>query len=176
MMILGAFSVWLVPAILFFVPLFAYYKKVAIYDEFIKGAEEGLRLTWKLLPFLIAMLGAIAVFTQGGAMTVLFSLFSPFTNILGIPEAVLPLAVMRPFSGSGSLGMTASILNEFGADSFTGRLASIIQGSTETTFYVLTVYFGSVGIVKYRHALWVGLIGDAVAFIAGFYITCALFT
>ena len=171
----GEISVWIIPIILAAVPLYAYYKGVPIYDEFIEGAREGLKLTWNLFPFLIAMLGAIAIFTEGGAMDLLFRLIAPVGEALGIPEEVIPLAVMRPFSGSGSLGMTASIIQNYGPDSFTGRLASIMQGSTETTFYVLTVYFGAVGIRKYRYALWVGLIGDCVAFLAAFYITSIFF-
>lgn len=173
--ILGDIALWIVPFILFFTPLFAYYRGVAVYDEFIKGAKEGLVLGWKLLPFLIAMLCAISVFQAGGAMKILTMLLRPLCETIGIPEAVLPLGVMRPFSGSGSLGMTTALLQEFGADSFTGRLASVMQGSTETTFYVLTVYFGAVGIQKYRYALAVGLFGDIVAFFAAFFITVLFF-
>jgi spore maturation protein B len=172
---LVSISDWIIPFILLFVPLFAYYKDVSVYDEFIEGAKEGLLLTWNLLPFLIAMLAAIAVFTNGGGMALLQKLLSPLCEWLGIPGEVLPLALMRPLSGSGSLGLTASIISDYGPDSFVGRLASIMQGSTETTFYVLTVYFGAVGIKKFRYALWVGLIGDVVAFFTAFYLTKAFF-
>ncbi len=172
---LVSFSDWIIPCILLFVPLFAYYKGISVYDEFIEGSREGLLLTWNLLPFLIAMLSAIAIFTNGGGMDLLQKLLSPFCVRLGIPGDVVPLALMRPLSGSGSLGLTASIISEHGPDSFVGRLASIMQGSTETTFYVLTVYFGAVGVKKFRYALWVGLIGDAVAFLTAFYLTKAFF-
>jgi len=172
---LVALSDWIIPCILLLVPLYAYYKGVSVYDEFIEGAKEGLLLTWNLLPFLIAMLSAIAIFTNGGGMDLLQKLLSPFCIRLGIPGDVVPLALMRPLSGSGSLGLTASIISEHGPDSFVGRLASIMQGSTETTFYVLTVYFGAVGVKKFRYALWVGLIGDAVAFLTAFYLTKAFF-
>ncbi len=175
MSILTTVSVWIIPFVLFAVPLYAYYKRVPIYDEFIEGVREGLTLTWHLLPFLIAMLAAIKVFVNSNGMAMLFYLFHPIGEAIGIPEEVLPLAVMRPLSGSGSLGLTASIIQDFGPDSFIGRLASIMQGSTETTFYVLTVYFGAVGIKKLRYALWVGLVGDAVAFLAAFYITSVYF-
>ncbi len=175
MTILTAISVWIIPTVLFAVPLYAYCKGVPIYDEFIEGVREGLMVTWHILPFLIAMLSAIKVFTNGNGMSLLFYLFHPIGEALGIPEEVLPLAVLRPLSGSGSLGLTANIIQDFGPDSFIGRLASIMQGSTETTFYVLTVYFGAVGIKKIRYALWVGLVGDAVAFLAAFYITSVYF-
>lgn len=176
MAVLTTISVWIIPIILLAVPLYAYIKGVPIYDEFIEGAKEGLVLTWNLLPFLIAMLAAVKVFVNSNAMSLLLYIMHPLCNTLGIPEEVIPLAILRPLSGSGSLGFTASIIQDFGPDSFIGRLASIMQGSTETTFYVLTVYFGAVGIKKMRYAVWVGLIGDAVAFLAAFFITTIYFS
>lgn len=175
MMWLMGISDGIVPLILLLVPLYAYYKGVSVYDEFIEGAKEGLLLSWNLLPFLIAMLSAVAIFIHGGGMEFLQKLLSPFCDLLGIPAEVLPLALMRPLSGSGSLGLTSSLLTEYGPDSFVGRLASMMQGSTETTFYVLTVYFGAVAIKHYRYALWVGLIGDIVAFLTAFYLTVLFF-
>lgn len=175
MEILVRLSDWIVPLILLFVPLYAYYKGVSVYDEFIEGAKEGLLLTWNLLPFLMAMLSAVSIFIHGGGMAFLQKILSPFCDFLGVPGEVLPLALMRPLSGSGSLGLTSALLTEYGPDSFVGRLASVMQGSTETTFYVLTVYFGAVAIKHFRYALWVGLIGDAVAFLAAFYLTVLFF-
>lgn len=168
-------SDWIVPLILLLVPLYAYYRGVSVYDEFIEGAKEGLLLTWKLLPFLIAMLSAVAIFINGGGMALLQKLLKPLCGALGIPPEVLPLALMRPLSGSGSIGLTTVLIGEYGPDSFIGRLASIMQGSTETTFYVLTVYFGAVGLKHFRYALWVGLIGDLVAFLTAFYLTHLFF-
>lgn len=175
MAFLVGLSDWIVPIILLLVPLYAYYKGVSVYDEFIEGAKEGLLLTWNLLPFLIAMLSAVAIFINGGGMALLQKALYPLCGVLGIPVEVVPLALMRPLSGSGSLGLTSGLLTEFGPDSFIGRLASIMQGSTETTFYVLTVYFGAVAIKRFRYALWVGLIGDLVAFITAFYLTILFF-
>lgn len=168
-------SDWIIPLILLAVPLYAYYKGVSVYDEFIEGAKEGLLLTWNLLPFLIAMLSAVAIFINGGGMSLLQKVLMPLCDIFGIPGEVLPLALMRPLSGSGSLGLTAGLISAYGPDSMIGRLASIMQGSTETTFYVLTVYFGAVGIKRFRYALWVGLIGDLVAFVTAFYLTILFF-
>ena len=168
-------SGWILPCILLFVPLYAYYKGVSVYAEFTEGAAEGLVLAKNLLPFLVAMLSATAVFTQGGGMTLLTKALAPVCDYFGIPGEILPLALMRPLSGSGSLGFTATLLQDYGADSFIGRMASIMQGSTETTFYVLSVYFGAVGVKRFRYALAVGLIGDITAFFAAFYITRLFF-
>lgn len=175
MAILTAISAWAVPFLLFTIPLYAWYKGVPIYEEFVAGVKEGLRITWNLLPALIAMLAVTRVFMEGGALNLIFSLLLPAGSSIGFPQEVLPLAVMRPLSGTGALAFTADLIENFGPDSFTGRLASIMQGSTETTIYVLTVYFGSVGIRKYRYALAVGLCGDIVAFIAAFYVTVFFF-
>lgn len=175
MALLTGISNGIVPLILLFVPLYAFYHGVSVYDEFIEGAKEGLLLTWRLLPFLIAMLSAVAIFLHGGGMELLQKVLAPFCRTLGIPAEVMPLALMRPLSGSGSIGLTTALISGYGPDSFIGRLASIMQGSTETTFYVLTVYFGAVGLRHFRYALWVGLIGDAVAFLAAFYLTILFF-
>lgn len=172
---LSALSDWIVPLILLFVPLYAYFKGVSVYDEFIEGAKEGLLLTWNLLPFLIAMLAAVSIFIHGGGMALLQKICAPVFDALGIPVEVMPLALMRPLSGSGSFGLTSGLLTTYGPDSFIGRLASIMQGSTETTFYVLTVYFGAVAIKRFRYALWVGLIGDFTAFFVAFYLTKLFF-
>ena len=173
--ILSSLSDWIIPLILLFVPLYAYFKGVSVYDEFIEGAKEGLLLTWNLLPFLISMLAAVSVFIHGGGMALLQKACAPLFDVLGIPSEVLPLALMRPLSGSGSFGLTSGLLMASGPDSFVGRLASIMQGSTETTFYVLTVYFGAVAVKRFRYALWVGLIGDFTAFFAAFYLTKLFF-
>lgn len=173
--ILSVLSDWIVPLILLFVPLYAYFKGVSVYDEFIEGAKEGLLLSWNLLPFLIAMLTAVSIFIHGGGMALLQKICAPIFGALGIPVEVMPLALMRPLSGSGSFGLTSGLLTAYGPDSFIGRLASIMQGSTETTFYVLTVYFGAVAIKRFRYALWVGLIGDITAFFVAFYLTKLFF-
>ena len=173
--VLTNLSDWLVPLMLLLIPLYAYYRGVSVYDEFIEGAKEGLLLAWSLLPFLIAMLAAVSVFVGCGGMALLQRLLAPLCDFVGIPAEVFPLALMRPLSGSGSLGMTSGLIATYGPDSFIGRLASIMQGSTETTFYVLTVYFGAVAVKHFRYALWVGLIGDFVAFLAAYYLTILFF-
>ncbi|WP_214659376.1 spore maturation protein [Candidatus Formimonas warabiya] len=167
-------SRWAIPALLFIIPLYAHLKKVSVYEVFVEGAQEGITTAVKILPYLVGMLIAISVFRASGAMDYLVGFLHPLTALLGIPGEVLPLAVMRPLSGSGALGITAELIHQYGPDSFIGRLASTMQGSTDTTFYVLTVYFGSVGIRKFRYAVAVGLIADVTSFIASV-IICHLY-
>lgn len=166
-------SLYAVPLVLLFIPLYALLRGVAVYDRFVEGAAEGMGLTLKILPYLVGMMVAIAVFRASGAFEALGRLLAPVCGFFGVPVDVLPLALMRPLSGSGALAITADIIQTHGPDSFTGRLASVMQGSTDTTFYLLAVYFGSVNIKKYRYALTVGLSADLVSFIAAF-IACKL--
>ncbi len=162
-------SLWAVPAMLALIPLWGYIKKVKVYDTFIEGAEEGLQVAVKIIPYLVAMMVALSVFRASGAMELLAKAIDPVTRWLGFPTEVLPLMIVRPLSGAGALAVTADLLKTHHPDSYIGRLASIMQGSTDTTFYVLTVYFGSVGIRKARYAPAVGLLADAVGFLAALY-------
>lgn len=164
--ILSQISRWAIPVLLFLIPGYAYLKKVPVYESFVAGAQEGFATAIRVLPFLVGMLVAIGVFRASGAMNWLVSLLKPVTTFFGIPGEVLPLALMRPLSGSGALGLTAELIATFGPDSFIGRLASTMQGSTDTTFYVLTVYFGSVGVRKFKYAVAVGLAADLTSFLA----------
>lgn len=144
-------------------------KKIDVYNSFIEGAKEGFETSIKLIPYLLAMLCAIGVFRASGALDVIVDIFRTLAIFLGIDTRfidALPTAMMKPLSGSGARAMMIETMNTHGADSFAGRLASIIQGSTETTFYVLAVYFGSVGIKYSRHAVSCGLIADAAGIIA----------
>jgi len=173
--LIGYVSKWAIPFLIFFIPVFAYIRGVNVYEVFIEGAEEGFKIAIKLIPYLVAMLIAISIFRNSGAMAMSVDTIRPITDFLGIPGEVLPLAIMRPLSGGGALGITTELINTYGPDSFIGRLASTMQGSTDTTFFVLTVYFGSVGIRKYRHALWVGLLADVTTFLASIYIVTRIF-
>ncbi len=161
-------SRYAIPAIFLIIPLYAWFKKVPVYESFVEGAKEGLFVTLRILPYLMGMLLAIGIFRAAGAFDLISNILAPLTSKIGLPSEVVPLAFMRPLSGTGALAMTADILSTYGPDSFIGRLASVIQGSTDTTFYIITVYFGSVGIRRYRHALTVGLIADAASMIAAF--------
>lgn len=169
MSIIAEISRWAIPLILLIVPLAAYLRGVPVYESFVTGAEEGLKTGFRILPFLIGMLVSIRVFVDSGALEILSGLLQPIFLRFGLESdltALIPLAVMRPLSGSGALGVATQLINQYGPDSMIGRIASTLQGSTDTTFFVLTVYFGSVGIKKYRYALKLGLLADFVGLIA----------
>jgi spore maturation protein B len=168
-------SSWAIPMVLLFIPLIGLLKGVKLYESFVTGAEQGFFTAVKIIPFMVAMLVAIGVFRASGAMDLLVKAVSPFFNVMRIPPEVLPLAIMRPLSGGGALGIATEIIHTYGPDSFIGRLASTMQGSTDTTFYVLTVYFGAVGIKKYKYALSLGLIADLTTLIAAVFITNLMF-
>lgn len=174
MSLLNAISLWAVPGMLALIPLWGAIRKVPVYDAFIEGAEEGLQIAVKIIPFLIGMLMALSVFRASGAMELLANAMSPLTSAVGFPSEVLSLMIVRPLSGAGALAVTADLLKTHGPDSYIGRLASIMQGSTDTTFYVLTVYFGAVGIRKVRYSAAVGIAADIVGFLAALWV-CNLF-
>ncbi|AFQ43103.1 spore maturation protein [Desulfosporosinus meridiei] len=178
MNIIAEISRWAIPLLLLLVPIVAYIRGVPVYESFVEGAEEGFKTGVRILPFLIGMLVAIRVFVDSGALSILSQWLRPLINILGLdPDfaAIIPLAIMRPLSGSGALGVATQLINEYGPDSYIGRLASTLQGSTDTTFFVLTVYFGSVGIKKYRYALKLGLLADLIGLIVSVWIVTKVF-
>ncbi|MBO8159955.1 spore maturation protein [Thermosyntropha sp.] len=173
--ILNIISKWAIPFLLLVIPLYGLIKKVPVYETFVEGAEEGFTTAIKIIPFLVGMMVAISVFRASGAMEVLSNILEPVTSKMGAPAEILPLAIMRPLSGSGVLGLATELMRIYGPDSFIGRLASVMQGTTDTTFFVLTVYFGSVGIKKYRYSIVTGLVADISGFIASLYICNLLF-
>lgn len=150
-------------------------KKVKIYESFVEGAKEGFQIAVRIIPYLVAMLVAIGIFRAGGAMDYLIMLVEPATDLIGMPAEALPMAFMRPLSGSGALGVMAEIISVHGADSFIGVLVSTIMGSTETTFYVIAVYFGAVNIGKTRYALAAGLMADVAGILGALFIVKFLF-
>jgi spore maturation protein SpmA len=151
-------------------------KKVKVYESFVVGAEEGFNIAVKIIPYLVAMLVAIGIFRAGGAMDWLIYILKPITNLIGMPAEALPMALMRPLSGSGSLGVMSENLAVYGPDSFIGVLVSTFYGSTETTFYVLALYFGAVNIKSTRHAVPVGLIADVAGILGALFIVKLLFS
>ncbi len=173
--LLNIISRWAIPLLLLIVPLYGLIKKVPVYESFVAGAQEGFATAVKIIPFLAGMMIAISVFRASGAMDYLALILDPLTTRIGAPSEILPLAIMRPLSGSGVLGMAAELMKVYGPDSFIGRMASVMQGTTDTTFFVLTVYFGSVGIKKYRYAVVTGLTADITGFLASLYICNLLF-
>ncbi|QOY35925.1 spore maturation protein [Anaerobacillus isosaccharinicus] len=168
-------SIWLIPLLIVFILLYGTAKKVPTYETFVEGAKEGFGMAISIIPYLVGMLVAISVFRASGAMDFLINLLKPALQAIGIPTEIVPLAFIRPISGTGALGMTSDLIATYGPDSFIGRLASTMQGSTDTTFYVLTVYFGAVGIKKMGDALKVGLLADLVGIIASIIIVTLVF-
>lgn len=159
-------SLWAVPVLLVGIPLVGIFRKVKVYDTFIDGAKEGFDVAVKIIPFLVAMLVAIGMFRGSGAMDMLTAALRPVMNAIGFPAEVFPLAVLRTLTGSGSLALTTDLIKTHGPDSLLGRMAATMYGSSETTFYVLAVYFGAVAVKRTRHAVPAALIGDVVAAIA----------
>lgn len=159
-------SIAAIPALVLFVVVYGAIKKVKIYEAFVEGAKEGFNVGVRIIPYLVAMIVAIGVFRAGGAMEILAWLLTPVTSLIGMPAEAIPMALMRPLSGSGALGVMSEIINAHGPDSFIGRLVSTMMGSGETTFYVLAVYFGSVSVSKTRHAVPAGLVADLVSVLA----------
>jgi spore maturation protein SpmA len=151
-------------------------KRVKVYESFVEGAKDGFKIAVKIIPYLVAMLIAIGIFRAGGAMNWLIYILKPITDLIGMPAESLPMALMRPLSGSGSLGIMSENLAVYGPDSFIGILVSTFYGSTETTFYVLALYFGAVNIKKTRHALPVGLIADVAGILGALFIVKLLFS
>lgn len=168
-------SNFLVPSFVLGIIIYAFKKKVNIYDSFLVGAKDGLVLTFKIAPAVIAMVFATNIFLNSGFLNYLFSFLNPLLNHIGIPLSILPMAMVRPISGTASLAIMSNIFSEYGPDSFVGRLASNLQGCTDTTIYVLALYFSSVKITKTKHALSAGLFADFIGIVAAFIITMIFF-
>ncbi|MBX5466627.1 MAG: spore maturation protein [Firmicutes bacterium] len=168
-------STWAVPFLVGFIPLYGWLRGVKVYETFVEGASEGFRMAIQMIPFLVGILVALSVFESSGAFDAVIHWLSRPLGHLGVPAAVVPLMLVRPLSGGAALGITTGLLHRYGPDSFIGRLASTLQSSTDTTFYVITLYFGSVGIRNIRYALTVALLGDLAGFVAAVYICHRLF-
>lgn len=168
-------SKWTIPLLLLLILGTAAVKKVKVYEVFIDGAKEGFQVAIRIIPYLVAILAAIALFRTSGAMDMLITILTPFTQWIGFPAEVLPAALMRPFSGSGTLGIITELMKSHTPDSFIGCLSSTIYGCTETTFYVLAVYFGAVGIRQTRFAVAAGLFADGVGILASLFICRLIF-
>jgi spore maturation protein B len=171
-----SFSIWFIPFLIGFIILYGTFKKVPTYETFVEGGKEGFSIAINIIPFLVGMLVAISVFRASGALDYIMLVMKPLFSLFHIPAEVVPLGLMRTISGTGALGMTSDLIATHGPDSFIGRLASTIQGSTDTTFYVLTVYFGAVGIKKMGYAVKVGLLADLIGFLASIAAVSLLFS
>lgn len=176
MELISLMSIWLIPLLIVFILLYGTTKRVPTYETFVEGAKEGFGMAVSIIPYLVGMLVAISVFRASGAMDFFIEMLKPILQAVGVPTEIVPLALIRPISGTGALGMTADLIATHGPDSFIGRLASTMQGSTDTTFYVITVYFGAVGIRKMGDALKVGLLADLAGIVASIVVVTIVFS
>lgn len=172
-----SFSPWIIPGLMIGFLVFGMLKRVRIYEVFVEGAKEGFQVAVKIIPFLVAILVAVGMFRDSGAMEAMVNVIGIWTETVGLPVEALPMAILRPLSGSGAYGVVASIINDpaIGPDSYTGYLVSTLQGSTETTFYVLAVYFGAVQVKRIRHAMAAALTADAAGIVAAVAICAFLY-
>jgi spore maturation protein SpmA len=163
---IGMLNTWLAPLLILGLLLVGVASRVRVYESMVSGAREGLDVAVRIVPYMVAILVAVGMFRASGLLDVIVRALDPFTSAIGFPAEALPMALLRPLSGSGSFAVMSEILETHGPDSFVGMLASVLQGSTETTFYVLTVYCGAVGVRDVRHALPACLVGDLAGFAA----------
>lgn len=157
-------SNYILPTVIVLIVGYGIFKKVPVFDCFLEGAREGLSTSAQIVPALVALITAVGMFKASGALDLLTYALKPLAAILQLPQEVIPLAILRPISGSGALVIFQDILKDFGPDSFIGRVASVIQGSTETTFYTIAVYYGATKVQKTRHTLPAALSADLVGF------------
>lgn len=163
--IIDAISLWALPSIIFIILTVAIIRKVPIYEAFIEGAKDGVKVSLNIVPYLTAIIVAISMLRASGAIDSLAVLCSGLLDKIHLPADILPLAFVRSLSGSAAIGVFSDIVSNNDINSYTSKLAAIMMGSSETTFYVLTVYFGAVGIKKYRYALLTGISADIIGII-----------
>ena len=172
---MNTFSKLVIPLFVVFVIFYGFIKKVNLYDSFLEGAKEGLQISVNIFPNVLAMVFAINIFLDSNFVYEVLSIFKPLLNYINIPLDILPMAILRPISGTATLAIMNDIFTNFGPDSYAGRLASVLQGCTDTTIYVLALYFGSVGVKKIRYSLGVGLIADLIGIVIAFILTALFF-
>ena len=171
--LLNLISLWILPVIITAILTIALAKKIPVYEQFTKGAKDGFKISVKIIPYLVAIIVSISMFRASGAIDMLAALFAPILAKFHITSDILPLMIVRSLSGSGALGIFSDIANNAGPDAYSTKLAAVMLGSSETTFYVLAVYFGAVGISKIRYALIIGLLADFIG-IAAAVLVCNL--
>lgn len=159
---------YFIPLVVIIIIIYGIYKKIDIFDTFIIGVKEGMKLSINLFPTIFAMIIAITMITDSGIINYICNIMRPLFIKIAFPTEVIPLAILRPISGSSSLVVLNDILTRYGTDTLIGRLASVMQGSTDTTIYIISMYFTSVGIKKIRYSLIVGLLADLLSVIISF--------
>lgn len=166
-------SLYLLPVLILIILTVALVKKVPIYEEFTEGAKDGFKVSVNIIPYLVAIIVGISMFRASGAMDTISSVLAPMLSKLSVPTDAVPLMITRSLSGSATLGLFSEIAHKFGPDAYVTKLCAVIVGSSETTFYVLSVYFGSVGITKFRYAILTGLFADFIGIIGAIFV-CSL--
>ncbi|GIM29016.1 spore maturation protein B [Clostridium polyendosporum] len=136
-----------------------------VYEWFVEGAKEGLKVNYKIFPYLLSMIIAVRIFKEARLLDMINNFLAPVVGLIGLPREIVPLILVKPISGSGALGVFTEILKEYGPDSYIGVVASVIMGTTETIFYTITIYYGAVGVKKIRHTLWAAIMADLTAII-----------
>ncbi len=164
-----------IPIIILFIVSYGVFKKVKVYEVFVEGAKDGLKICKNIFPYLLCMLLAIKVFRESGILEYIINFIEPFTNVLGVPKEVITQIFIKPLSGSGALGIFTDNIKNFGPDSFLGVLSSVLMGSTETIFYTIALYFGAVKIKKIRHTLWTAILSEIIGVILAINITKIIF-
>lgn len=159
-------SLWALPAILILILTMGLYKKVPLYETFTDGAKDGFKVAVNIIPYLVAIIVGISMFRASGIIEMISNICSPILSYFNVPAETIPVMIVRPLSGSAALGVFSDIAHNLGPDAYATKLAAVMIGSSETTFYVLAVYFGAVGISKLRYALIVGLLADAISILA----------
>jgi len=168
-------SVFVLPSIIVGFPLYGLWRRVPVYEEFVEGAKEGFQVAVRIIPYLVAILFAIGMFRASGALDFLIEGARPLLSLIGIPPEVIPMALVRPLTGSGSAAIVVDMIGRYGEDSLFVKMAATMFGSTETTFYVIAVYFGAINVKKMRHAVPAGLLADVSAAILAVYVVKLLF-
>ena len=153
-------SIYILPALILLILITGLVKKVPVYEEFVEGAKDGFKVSISIIPYLVAIIVAISMFRASGAIDIITNIFGVFLEKLSVPAEIMPIMITRSLSGSATLGLFSDIAGTFGPEAYITKLAAVMVGSSETTFYVLAVYFGSIGIKKYRYALLTGIIAD----------------
>ena len=155
----------IIPIIVFIIITYGMFKGRKVYDWFVDGAKDGLKVWMNIFPYLLAMILAVHIFREAKLLDMLNNLISPISGLIGLPKEVVPLVLVKPLSGSGAMGIFTDILKNYGPDTFIGLVSSVIMGTTETIFYTVTVYFGAVKIKKVRHTVWAAVMADMTAII-----------
>jgi spore maturation protein SpmA len=173
--LVSALSVLVLPWLIFLFPLYAALRRIPVYEQFVEGGKEAVQVILRILPYLVGMLAAVGMFSMAGGMDLITWILSPLTSLFGFPSQLVPMAVIRPFSSAAALGLLTDLIHNNGADSLIALTAATFYGCSETTFYVIAVYFGSVGVRKTRHAIPAGLVADTIGPIAAVMICRAVF-